>query len=72
MFGMNRYKILKCFRKEMPDFRQAVLSGNRSYCIILLNKNCAPTEIFLLLFKIVNKKINMVPISFSCTWRTIL
>ena len=36
MFGMNAYKILKCFRKEKCDFRQAVLSGDRSYYQIFI------------------------------------
>ena len=31
LFGMNRYKILKCFRKEKRNFRRAVLSGNSSH-----------------------------------------
>ena len=31
MFGINEHKILKCFRKEKHDFRQAVLFGYRSY-----------------------------------------
>ena len=30
VFGMSGYKIQKCFRKEMWDFRRAVLSGDRS------------------------------------------
>ena len=25
MFGMNRHKILKCFRKEKPDFRSYIV-----------------------------------------------
>ena len=32
VFGMNGYKILKCFRKEKRDCRRAFLSGDRSYC----------------------------------------
>ena len=31
MVGMNGHMILKCFRKEKRDFRQAALSGDRSY-----------------------------------------
>ena len=31
MFGMNRYKILKCFIKEKRNCRRAALSGDRSY-----------------------------------------
>ena len=31
MFGMNRYKILKCFIKEKHNYRRAFLSGDRSY-----------------------------------------
>ena len=31
MFGMNRYKILKCFIKEKHNCRRAFLSGGRSY-----------------------------------------
>ena len=31
MFGMNRYKILKCFIKEKRNCRRAFLSGDRSY-----------------------------------------
>ena len=30
MFGMNRYKILKCFIKEKRNCRRAFLSGDRS------------------------------------------
>ena len=36
MFGMNAYKILKCFRKEKRDFRRAALSGDRSYYQIFI------------------------------------
>ena len=31
LFGKNRHKILKCFRKETRNFKQATLSFNRSY-----------------------------------------
>ena len=31
MFGMNRFKILKCFIKEKRNCRRAFLSGDRSY-----------------------------------------
>ena len=34
MFGMNICKILKRFRKEKHNFRLAVLSSDRSYCLI--------------------------------------
>ena len=41
MFGMNGRMILKCFRKEQRDFRQAVLSGDRSYFnMIYLFSDC--------------------------------
>ena len=36
MFGMNAYKILKCFRKEKHNFRRAALSGERSYYQIFI------------------------------------
>ena len=36
MFGMNAYKILKCFRKEKRNFRRAALSGDRSYYQIFI------------------------------------
>ena len=46
VFGMNGYKILKCFRKEkrVSGERRAALSGNRSYCVTWLskpNRRCA-------------------------------
>ena len=37
MFGMNRHKILKCFRKEKRRLRRAVLSGDRYYSVSILN-----------------------------------
>ena len=39
MFGMNGYKMLKCFRKEKHDFRRGVLSSDRSYIFFQL-VNC--------------------------------
>ena len=33
MFGMNRYKVLKCFIKEKCNCRRAFLSGDRSYFV---------------------------------------
>ena len=38
MFGMNRYKILKCFIKEKCNCRRAVLSCDRSYysCAVII------------------------------------
>ena len=33
---MNAYKILKCFRKEKRDFRQAALSSDMSYYLIFI------------------------------------
>ena len=33
MFSRNRHNILKFLRKEKRDFRRAVLSGDRSYCM---------------------------------------
>ena len=36
VFGMNEYKILKCFRKEKRDFRRAALSDDRSYYQIFI------------------------------------
>ena len=34
VFGMNGYKILKCFRKEKARLRRAALSGDRSCCCL--------------------------------------
>ena len=39
MFGMNRYKILKCFIKEKHNCRRAFLSGDRSFLPMIPNKS---------------------------------
>ena len=38
MFGMNGHMILKCFRKEKRDFRRAILSSDKSYVSLAMQR----------------------------------